>query len=113
MFSLLATKLMSGLVEVAVAVNVQQQTTQRRYDIEISKMPSERASDKVEQLKATLSEVRHEDSDTDIAQKFSRFDKICVHIGDLKKSSDLKCTSWKKKMQMANAFEITYLFIYF
>ncbi|XP_037531428.1 cohesin subunit SA-2 [Nematolebias whitei] len=56
--TLLATKLMSGLVEVAVAVNVQLQTTQRRYDIEISKRPNERASDKVEQLKAILSELQ-------------------------------------------------------
>lgn len=67
-------KLMSRLVKVAVRVNVQLQTTQRRYDIEISKRPNDRASDKVEQLKANLREVTHADNDTDIAEKCSLFD---------------------------------------
>lgn len=62
-------KLMSGLVEVAVTVAVQQQTTQRRYDTENSKRPADRASDKLEQLKATLSEVTHTESDTDIVHR--------------------------------------------
>lgn len=50
-------KLMTGLVEVAVMVSVQLQTTQRRYDMENSKRAHDRASDRVEELQATISEV--------------------------------------------------------
>ncbi|XP_024859964.1 cohesin subunit SA-1 [Kryptolebias marmoratus] len=56
--TLLALKLMSGVVEVAVTVSVQLQTAQRRYDLENSKRPNNRASDKLEQLKATISELQ-------------------------------------------------------
>ncbi|GAA6223099.1 cohesin subunit SA-1-like [Lates japonicus] len=56
--TLLAMKLMTGLVEVAVIVSVQLQTTQRQYDMENSKKAHERASDRVEELQATISELR-------------------------------------------------------
>ncbi|KAI4819698.1 hypothetical protein KUCAC02_004938 [Chaenocephalus aceratus] len=57
--TLLAMKLMTGLVEVAVIVSVQQQTTQRQYDQENSKRASDRASDGLEELRATISQVTH------------------------------------------------------
>ncbi len=50
-------KLMSGLVEVALTVSVQLQTTQRQYDMENSKSPSDKASNRLEELQATISEV--------------------------------------------------------
>ncbi|XP_034064022.1 cohesin subunit SA-2 isoform X2 [Gymnodraco acuticeps] len=56
--TLLAMKLMTGLVEVAVIVSVQQQTTQRQYDKENSKRASDRASDGLEELRATISQLR-------------------------------------------------------
>ncbi|XP_060903467.1 cohesin subunit SA-1 [Labrus mixtus] len=56
--TLLAIKLMTGLVEVAVIVSVQLQTTQRRYDTENSKRAHDRASDRLEELKASISEMR-------------------------------------------------------
>lgn len=52
-------KLMTGLVEVAVIVSVQLQTTQRRHDMENSKKPHDRASDRLEELQATITEVTH------------------------------------------------------
>ncbi|XP_071314512.1 cohesin subunit SA-2-like isoform X2 [Trachinotus anak] len=56
--TLLAMKLMTGLVEVAVIVSVQLQTTQRQYDMENSKRAHDRASDRLEKLQATISEMR-------------------------------------------------------
>ncbi|KAM9740869.1 cohesin subunit SA-1 [Menidia menidia] len=56
--TLLALKLMTGLVEVAVMVSVQLQTTQRRYELEKSKNPNDRASDRLEELEATISELK-------------------------------------------------------
>nr|XP_019937625.1 PREDICTED: cohesin subunit SA-1-like [Paralichthys olivaceus]XP_019937710.1 PREDICTED: cohesin subunit SA-1-like [Paralichthys olivaceus] len=56
--TLLAMKLMTGLVEVAVIVSVQLQTTQRRYDVENSKKPHDRAPDRLEELQATISELQ-------------------------------------------------------
>ncbi|XP_070769672.1 cohesin subunit SA-1-like [Enoplosus armatus] len=56
--TLLAMKLMTGLVEVAVIVSVQLQTTQRRYDMENSKRAHDRASDRLEELQASISELR-------------------------------------------------------
>ncbi|KAM4732683.1 cohesin subunit SA-1 [Anableps anableps] len=56
--TLLAMKLMTGLVNVAVAVSVQLQTTQRRYDIENSKSPHDRSSDRLEELKASIRELQ-------------------------------------------------------
>uniref|UniRef100_UPI0037E9BAFF cohesin subunit SA-1-like n=1 Tax=Semicossyphus pulcher TaxID=241346 RepID=UPI0037E9BAFF len=56
--TLLAMKLMTGLVEVAVIVSVQLQTTQRRYDMENSKRAHDRASDRLEELQASISEMR-------------------------------------------------------
>ncbi|KAK5864520.1 hypothetical protein PBY51_015757 [Eleginops maclovinus] len=56
--TLLSMKLMTGLVEVAVTVSVQQQTTQRQYNIENSKGASDRASDRLEDLQATISQLR-------------------------------------------------------
>ncbi|XP_042349536.1 cohesin subunit SA-2 [Plectropomus leopardus] len=56
--TLLAMKLMTELVEVAVIVSVQLQTTQRRYDTENSKRAHDRASDRLEELQATISELQ-------------------------------------------------------
>lgn len=58
-FPLIAMKLMTGLVEVAVTVSVQLQTTQRQYNMENSKRVHNRASDRLEELQATISEVTH------------------------------------------------------
>lgn len=52
-------KLMTGLVEVALTVAIQLQTTQRRYDVENSKRAHNRSSDRLEELQATISEVTH------------------------------------------------------
>uniref|UniRef100_A0A8C6KFF6 Cohesin subunit SA n=1 Tax=Nothobranchius furzeri TaxID=105023 RepID=A0A8C6KFF6_NOTFU len=52
--TLLAMKLMTGLVGVAVTVLVQLQTTQRRYDMENSKSPSDRSSDRLEKRKEKM-----------------------------------------------------------
>ncbi len=54
---LLAMKLMTELVEIAVTVSVQLQTTQRRYDMENNKRAHDRASDRLEELQAAISEV--------------------------------------------------------
>ncbi|XP_041847127.1 cohesin subunit SA-1 isoform X2 [Melanotaenia boesemani] len=56
--SLLAMKMMTELVEVAVTVSVQLQTTQRQYDLEKSKKPNDRASDRLEELQTTIRELR-------------------------------------------------------
>ncbi|XP_045885671.1 cohesin subunit SA-1 isoform X1 [Micropterus dolomieu] len=56
--TLLAMKLMTGLVEVAVMVSVQLQTTQRRYDMENSKRAHDRSADRLEELQASISELR-------------------------------------------------------
>uniref|UniRef100_A0A3Q3W8Y8 Cohesin subunit SA n=1 Tax=Mola mola TaxID=94237 RepID=A0A3Q3W8Y8_MOLML len=56
--TLLAMKLMTGLVEVAQMVSVQLHTAQRRYDVENSKSGHESASDRLEELKATISELQ-------------------------------------------------------
>lgn len=61
-------KLMTGLVEVAVIVSVQLQTTQRQYDMENSKRADSRASDKLEELQATISEVTNTHKHTGIVQ---------------------------------------------
>lgn len=54
-----AMKLMTGLVEVALTVSVQLQTTQRQYDMENNKRAHDRASGRLEELQATISEVTH------------------------------------------------------
>uniref|UniRef100_UPI003AB0B83D cohesin subunit SA-2-like n=1 Tax=Centroberyx gerrardi TaxID=166262 RepID=UPI003AB0B83D len=56
--TLLAMKLMTGLVEVAVTVSAQLQTSQRRYNMENSKRAQDRASDRLEVLQATISELQ-------------------------------------------------------
>lgn len=56
-FLLLAMKLMTGLVKVSLGVTVQLQTTQKRYDIESTKMVPDRSSDRVEELKASINKV--------------------------------------------------------
>uniref|UniRef100_A0A3P9BRE2 Cohesin subunit SA n=1 Tax=Maylandia zebra TaxID=106582 RepID=A0A3P9BRE2_9CICH len=56
--TLLAIKLMTGLVEVAVVVSVQLQTTQQQYNTENSKRAHDRASDRLEELQATVKELR-------------------------------------------------------
>uniref|UniRef100_A0A7N6BQA4 Cohesin subunit SA n=1 Tax=Anabas testudineus TaxID=64144 RepID=A0A7N6BQA4_ANATE len=56
--TLLAMKLMTGLVKVTVIVSVQLQTTQRQYDMENSKRMHDRASDRLEELQARVSELR-------------------------------------------------------
>lgn len=52
-------KLMTGLVDVALNVSVQLQTTQRQYNMENSKRASDRAPDRLEELQATVSLVTH------------------------------------------------------
>lgn len=59
MFLLLAMKLMTSLVKVFLGVSIQLQTAQRRCDIECSKRDPDRASDRLEELKASISEVTH------------------------------------------------------
>ncbi|XP_034454234.1 cohesin subunit SA-1 [Hippoglossus hippoglossus] len=56
--TLLAMKLMTGLVEVAVIVSGQLQTTQRQHNMENSKSSDDRASDRLEELGATISELQ-------------------------------------------------------
>ncbi|XP_027864003.1 cohesin subunit SA-1 [Xiphophorus couchianus] len=56
--TLLAMKLMTGLVDVAVAVSVQLQTTQRRCDIENSKSPRDQDSGRLEELKTAIRELQ-------------------------------------------------------
>ncbi|KAK2904399.1 hypothetical protein Q8A73_011056 [Channa argus] len=56
--TLLAMKLMTGLVDVAVIVSIQLQTAQRQYDMENIKSVHDRASDRLEELQATISELR-------------------------------------------------------
>ncbi|KAM9795140.1 cohesin subunit SA-1 [Neosynchiropus ocellatus] len=56
--TLLAVKLTTGLVEQSVIVSVQLQTTQRQYDMENSKPLRDRASDKLEELQAVISEIK-------------------------------------------------------
>lgn len=57
-------KLMTGLVEVAVIVSVQLQTTQRRHNMENSKGEHDRASDRLEELQATINEVTYTQTPT-------------------------------------------------
>lgn len=59
-FSPLAMKLMTGLVKVSLGVSVQLRTAQKRYDIERSKRVPDRAFDRLEELKASVSEVTHD-----------------------------------------------------
>lgn len=61
LFLLLAMKIMTGLVKISLGVSIQLQTTQKRYDIECSKKVPDRASDRLEELKASISEVTHDD----------------------------------------------------
>uniref|UniRef100_A0A8C3G6E0 Cohesin subunit SA n=1 Tax=Cyclopterus lumpus TaxID=8103 RepID=A0A8C3G6E0_CYCLU len=56
--TLIAMKLMTGLVEVAVLVSVQLQTTQRQYDMENGKEARDRAPGRLEELQ--LQENREE-----------------------------------------------------
>ncbi|KAM8848274.1 cohesin subunit SA-1 isoform 2-T2 [Synchiropus picturatus] len=56
--TLLAIKLMTGLVEQSVIVSVQLQTTQRQYDMENNKQFRDRARDKLEELQAVISEMK-------------------------------------------------------
>lgn len=48
---------MTGLVEVAVMVSIQLQTTRRQYDMETSKTEHDRASERMEELQRIRSEV--------------------------------------------------------
>ncbi|XP_047209930.1 cohesin subunit SA-2 isoform X3 [Girardinichthys multiradiatus] len=57
----LAMKLMTGLVDLAVAVSGQLQTTQRQCDTENSKGPHEQASDRLQELKASIREENREE----------------------------------------------------
>ncbi|XP_074529935.1 cohesin subunit SA-1 [Halichoeres trimaculatus] len=56
--TLLAMKLMTGLVEVAMVVSVQLQTTQRRYNMENTKKANDRAPGRLEELQASISELQ-------------------------------------------------------
>lgn len=52
-----AMKLMTGFVDVAWNVSAQLQTTQRQCDMESSRSPRDRATDRLVELQATLSLV--------------------------------------------------------
>ncbi|XP_015243127.1 PREDICTED: cohesin subunit SA-3 [Cyprinodon variegatus] len=56
--TLLAIKLMTGLVDVAVQVSAQLQTTQRQFDTEKSKKPHVQASDRLEELKSSIKKLQ-------------------------------------------------------
>ncbi|XP_061581993.1 cohesin subunit SA-2 [Cololabis saira] len=61
--TLLAMKLMTEMVEVSVTVSVQLQTTQRRADMENSKRPHERSTDRLEDLRAAFSQLQENRQD--------------------------------------------------
>ncbi|KAM3850030.1 cohesin subunit SA-1-like [Diretmus argenteus] len=56
--TLLAMKLMTGVMEVAVILSTQLQISQRRYDLENRKNAQDRASARLEVLQATISELQ-------------------------------------------------------
>ncbi|TNN73085.1 Cohesin subunit SA-1 [Liparis tanakae] len=56
--TLIAMKLMTGLVEVAALSSVQLQTSQRQYDMENAKEAHYRAPGRLEELQATISQLR-------------------------------------------------------
>ncbi|CAG08302.1 unnamed protein product, partial [Tetraodon nigroviridis] len=56
--TLLAMKLVTGLVKVSLGVSIQLQTAQKRYDLECSKTVPDRAADRQEKLKASISELQ-------------------------------------------------------
>nr|XP_020480414.1 cohesin subunit SA-1-like isoform X2 [Monopterus albus] len=76
--TLLAMKLMTGLVEVAVTVSIQLQTTQRQYDMEKSKRVHDRASDRLEELQATIKEL-HENREELSSLMNATFRGVFVH----------------------------------
>ncbi|XP_062332798.1 cohesin subunit SA-3 isoform X2 [Osmerus eperlanus] len=55
--TLVAMKLMTALVEVAVTVFAQVKTTQRRYDVETTRSPEDRALGRLEELQANVSQL--------------------------------------------------------
>nr|XP_057931328.1 cohesin subunit SA-1 isoform X2 [Doryrhamphus excisus]XP_057931329.1 cohesin subunit SA-1 isoform X2 [Doryrhamphus excisus] len=56
--TLLALKLISGMVEVAVMVSFQLHTISRRYDLEKGKEAHEQDSERLEELQATISQLQ-------------------------------------------------------
>ncbi|XP_077434073.1 cohesin subunit SA-2 isoform X2 [Vanacampus margaritifer] len=55
--TLIALKLMSGMVEVVVAVSLQQQTIQRRYDVEQGKDVEDQESQRLQELMTLIREL--------------------------------------------------------
>ncbi|XP_077387251.1 cohesin subunit SA-2 [Festucalex cinctus] len=55
--TLIAIKIMSGMVEVVVAVSLQLQTIQRRYDLEQGKDVEDQDSQRLEELRASMREL--------------------------------------------------------
>lgn len=76
--TLLAIKLMTELVQVAALLSVQQQTIQRRYDIENSKTAFEKAPERLEELQATLNEL-HENREELSSLMNAAFRGVFVH----------------------------------
>eukprot|EP00066_Takifugu_rubripes_P019952 XP_011609218.1 PREDICTED: cohesin subunit SA-1-like isoform X2 [Takifugu rubripes] len=76
--TLLAMKLMTGLVKVFLGVSIQLQTAQRRCDIECSKRDLDRASDRLEELKASISEL-HENKEEVSSMMNGMFRGVFVH----------------------------------
>uniref|UniRef100_A0A674M9Y3 Cohesin subunit SA n=1 Tax=Takifugu rubripes TaxID=31033 RepID=A0A674M9Y3_TAKRU len=76
--TLLAMKLMTGLVKVFLGVSIQLQTAQRRCDIECSKRDPDRASDRLEELKASISEL-HENKEEVSSMMNGMFRGVFVH----------------------------------
>ncbi|KAL0973621.1 hypothetical protein UPYG_G00207250 [Umbra pygmaea] len=76
--TLIAMKLMTAIVQVAVVVFAQMKTTQRRYDVERSKSPEHQASEKVEELQAIISELREHQEELSSLMN-STFRGVFVH----------------------------------
>ncbi|KAM9376194.1 cohesin subunit SA-2 [Pholidichthys leucotaenia] len=76
--TLLAMKLMTGLVEVAVVASVQLQTTQRQFNMEKNKKPNDRVSDRLEELQTTISELQ-ENREELVSMMNTTFRGVFVH----------------------------------
>ncbi|KAJ0002798.1 hypothetical protein NQD34_007947, partial [Periophthalmus magnuspinnatus] len=76
--TLLAMKLMTGLVEVAALLSVQIQTIQRRYDIENNKAAFEKVPQRLEELQGTLSQM-HENREELSSLMNATFRGVFVH----------------------------------
>ncbi|XP_008324761.1 cohesin subunit SA-1 isoform X2 [Cynoglossus semilaevis] len=98
--TLLAMRLMTGLVEVAVTVCDQLQTTQRRYDTEKNKRANDRAVDRLNDLQVTINELVEKKEDLS-AMINSTFRGVFVHryrdkLADIRVSCISELGVWMK-----------------